>query len=109
GTRRSGNRFEPRTYADSGFWEADHVFLQRANDGKEYLPGSSLRGVLRSQAERIDAATGAELSQVLFGWAKSEDQTGMRGLMEIGDGTFEGKPTRVFLDHVAIDRITGAA
>ena len=77
------------------------------------LPGSSIRGVLRSQAFRIcdAAAIGPELATALFGSARGpkKNQQGSKSLIEIGDARLDGAARPIFLDHVAIDRITGFA
>jgi len=101
---------DPDRWSEMGLREADHVFLLSSTDEKPYLPGSSLRGVLRSQALRIcrSQLTGDEPLEQLFGVQKG-DGTGQKGCIEIGDGVLEGEPNYVYLDHVAIDRITGAA
>jgi CRISPR/Cas system CSM-associated protein Csm3 (group 7 of RAMP superfamily) len=112
--REGGDPADPETYAETGLWEADHVFLHRLHDDQCYLPGSSLRGVLRSQALRIDGACGTELTRTLFGRIKSATEDGVnglgaKGLIEVSDGALAGPPHHIFLDHVAIDRITAAA
>jgi len=109
-----GDVSDPGTYAGTGLDEADHVFLSRASDNRHYLPGSGIRGVLRSQALRIDGILGTKLRgkrlpDVLFGWTKSSEEKGAKGLLEIGDGELVGEPVTVYLDHVAIDRMTAAA
>ncbi len=107
-----GDVRNPETYASAGLSEADHVFISQADEngtGEYYLPGSSLRGVLRSQGDRISATLGNEASEVLFGSAKSGGTRGRRGFIEVGDGQLVKPAQPVFLDHVAIDRITAAA
>ena len=77
--------------------------------GSYYLPGSSLRGVMRSHAFRIADSqnTGQEPVEHLFGCVKG-DRSGRRGLLEVRDGKVSRAET-VNSDHVAIDRITNAA
>lgn len=77
--------------------------------GSFYLPGSSLRGVLRSHAYRIadSQRTGEEPWRRLFGSVK-DNQAGRKGLLEVHDGNVS-EPETVCSDHVAIDRITGGA
>ena len=87
---------------------ADHAFIQTGADGRYCLPGASLRGVLRHQAARIATTLGLkEAVGELFG--EVQGKSARRGLIEIGSGTLVGKPRPVYLDHVAIDRITGFA
>lgn len=45
----------------------------------------------------------------LFGEANESDGTGQKGMIEISDGELQGAIHYVYLDHVAIDRITNAA
>jgi CRISPR/Cas system CSM-associated protein Csm3 (group 7 of RAMP superfamily) len=107
---RDANRQE--TFAAIGQETADHVFITTGAQGKPYLPGSSLRGVLRHHAERVARAmTGsAAVADQLFGRIKdSSGELGRKGRIEIGDGDLAGEPQRVYLDHVALDRITGFA
>lgn len=75
-------------------------------DGTFYLPGSSLRGVLRAHAYRIahSQGTGEEPWLRLFGSVK-DNQAGRKGLLEVQDGTVSGAEL-VCSDHVAVDRIT---
>ncbi len=108
-TQGAGDPSKPETYAEQGLSEADHVFLTRRGDNAYYLPGSSLRGVLRSQACRIDHAIAGNATATLFGWTDPITKKGAKGLIAIEDGALLGDPVPVFLDHVAIDRITGAA
>src|ERR1019366_6037255 len=86
--RVTGNPCDPGSYAEQGLWEADHVFATRAGDNAYYLPGSSLRGVLRSQALRIDEAVGGanRVAPTLFGHLKSNEEVGAKGLIVVNDG-----------------------
>ena len=110
----SGKVYDPRSPADliaKGAETADHVFVRNAANA-HYLPGSSLRGVLRHQALRIAHQRNQQnaLDQ-LFGTLKKE--TGRKGRLEVSDGTLLEPPLEpprpIYLDHVAIDRITGFA
>ncbi len=94
------------TYGEHGELVADSVFIKTQNN--YYLPGSSVRGVLRSHAERIAQRLGVASATRLFGPSPGNDDK-RRGLIEVYDGELDGQPTRVYLDHVAIDRITNAA
>lgn len=85
--------------------QPDHVYLIARDSGSPYLPGASLRGVLRAQAHRIAQYAGREDAwKMLFGTASGD--TGQRGCLEIGDGELIGPARHVYLDHVALDRIT---
>ena len=66
--------------------------------------------MLRSQAHRI-ANTMARVQpfDTLFGRINAKDDTGQKSLVEVGDGSLIGTAQPVYLDHVAIDRITGFA
>ncbi len=86
---------------------ADAAFFY--SQKKKVLPGSSLRGICRSRAEKICLSAGWDVSRMeeLFGSAK-QDSSGRRGLLEFSDAeAISGQD--VYLDHVAIDRITGFA
>ncbi len=102
---------DPEEYARKGLETADHVFISGGADRSFYLPGSSLRGLLRSRAERIWASVGkkgsANPAERLFGCLK--DATGgQKSRIQVSDGELiSGSP--IYLDHVAIDRITAAA
>jgi CRISPR/Cas system CMR subunit Cmr4 (Cas7 group RAMP superfamily) len=99
----------PANYGKRGLTVADSIFISRAGDQKFYLPGSSLRGVLRSQGARICATLGKkDLVERLFGEIK-QGKGGRKGRIEVGDGEIEGDAAPIYLDHVAIDRITNAA
>lgn len=127
-----GNFRDPATYACRGEAVADSIFVRRWTDpvyaGREpgglahvYLPGSSLRGVLRSHAERIcrTVLDSTSVSDRLFGPMLGEKRTEKggkpakeakwKGRIEVADGKLEGESKTVYLDHVAIDRITAAA
>jgi len=106
----TGVESDPATYAQAGLAMADHVPLTCAvESGQHYLPGSSLRGILHSRADWL-AASGfvltASETQTLFGSATGDE--GRRGLIRIFDGRTVNDPPFVFIDHVALDRITNA-
>ena len=83
--------------------EADAAWQTRP-DGTPIIPGSALRGPLRALADRIAKTLGIDrLSNLLFG---SEDA---QGLIRIEEATLIGTAKHVFLNHVAIDRVTGFA
>lgn len=79
-----------------------------------YVPGSSIRGMLRAHAYRIADSQGIADSQRteedpwlrLFGSVKG-GSGGRKGLLEVQDGIVADQTACVCSDHVAIDRITG--
>ncbi|MEP6715741.1 MAG: RAMP superfamily CRISPR-associated protein [Terriglobia bacterium] len=98
---------------EKGLVTADQTFVRTgdAETARYYLPASSLRGVLRHQTYRIAAtmlgAGGEALVTELFG-----DVAGgraVKGRIEICEGRLAGEARPVYLDHVAIDRLTGFA
>lgn len=96
-------------YGEAGAYSADHVFVTSVN-GHYYLPGASLRGVLRHRTEKIVKTLGLRpLDAELFGYARRGIGEGRKGRLEVMDGALEGKADLLYLDHVAIDRITHAA
>lgn len=107
---RLGNLNAPERYSQTGSLIADHVFLSTAL-GSFPLPGSSLRGVLHSQAERISRTLVGDGSwaEALFGSARGQTGKGRRGRLEVEDGKLTSPVHFIYLDHVAIDRITNAA
>ncbi len=95
--------------------KADAAY-QTDRAGRPLLAGSSLRGALRSHAERLVSTHrgwNAELATRLFGKAPSvvdgERFPGRKGLVRIGEGKLAGETAPVLLNHVAIDRVTGFA
>lgn len=85
------------------------------------IPGSSLKGVLRSRAEYICrvlglascpdgavASCGACLPCAIFGWSPraGDDRMGARGSVVVHDAVIEGEPIEL-RPHVALDRVTG--
>jgi len=84
----------------------------RLHDNQPVLPGSSLRGAVRSHAERIVTTLGCpEIATTLFGDVKQRAgvETGQRGLLSVGEGLHDGAVRGILMDHVAIDRVTGFA
>ncbi|MEM5787846.1 MAG: RAMP superfamily CRISPR-associated protein, partial [Syntrophobacteraceae bacterium] len=81
-------------------------------DNKYYLPGSSLRGVLRHRAQAICKTVMGkpDLAETLFGYVDKK-RGARKSLIEIADGKIQnGKDAGpVFFDHVAIDRIVNCA
>jgi CRISPR/Cas system CSM-associated protein Csm3 (group 7 of RAMP superfamily) len=97
--------------------------ILRDPDGRPRIPGSNLKGVLRSRAEYIcrvlgldscpDGAVGscgACLPCEIFGWSPrtGDDRIGARGSVVVHDTVIEydGEPVE-FRPHVALDRVTG--
>lgn len=94
--------------------EADAVFIVTGPGDGYYLPGSSLRGVLRSRACWIAGRANATLVNLLFGpelHDAASEADARRGLLEISDGVRveTAWAPEVLVDHVAIDRIVGGA
>ena len=110
GEAETGQAHQPERYGEIGWRQADQVFVTTAG-GRHYLPGSSLRGVLRRRAERIcrTLLNSVEIAEVLFGAVRASGGQGHKGLIEVFDGLLCGSREWVYLDHVAIDRITNAA
>jgi CRISPR/Cas system CSM-associated protein Csm3 (group 7 of RAMP superfamily) len=94
---------------EKGLLTADRAFVRTGKDGAYYLPAASLRGVLRHQAERIATTVlGAPAAAGdLFG--EINETSPHKGLIEVNSGKLVGSGKPVYLDHVAIDRITGFA
>jgi len=99
----------PEVYALKGRLTADHVPVTTGPDNEHYLPGASLRGVLRHQACRIARLLGTGAADLLFGTINAKNDTGRKGRIEVADAPLLGQPRFVYIDHVAIDRITGFA
>jgi CRISPR/Cas system CSM-associated protein Csm3 (group 7 of RAMP superfamily) len=89
--------------------------------GRPRIPGSSLKGVLRSRAEYIcrvlklascpdgaAATCGVCLPCAIFGWSPrgGDDRMGARGAVVVHDAVIEGEPAEL-RPHVALDRVTG--
>lgn len=95
----------------------DAVYLANV-DGNVVLPGSSWRGALHSHIDRIATTLQCvEVAGSLFGTMKGDDE-GCQGALRVGDGKLVdacGKPLTpqeartIWMDHVAIDRVTGFA
>ncbi|MGH3692483.1 MAG: RAMP superfamily CRISPR-associated protein [Pseudonocardiaceae bacterium] len=96
------------------------LVVQRHN--VPHVPGSSLKGVLRSRVEYIcrvlgqpacdDAGCGACRACLLFGWSPrsgaDRQQGGARAAVAIPDATIDAAELDV-RSHVALDRFTGGA
>jgi len=105
--------FDPDDYWRTASHSSEATFVTSAAfGGLYYLPGSSLRGVLRHEANWIAGEDPNLQRQVqeLFGFAKG-NSGGYAGRLRIFDGTLPKgiAPRLIALDHVAIDRIAGAA
>jgi len=91
-----------------------------ARDGQPMIPGSSLKGVLRSRVEYICRVLGhlacdrGDCGQCipcgLFGWAPAPGAaaSGARGRIAVGDTRIEQACCQV-RHHVALDRVTAGA
>lgn len=85
--------------------------------GQPRIPGSSLKGVLRSRAEYIcrvlglascsEAFCGACLPCTIFGWSPraGDDRMGARAAVVVHDATIKD-PAVEYRPHVALDRVT---
>ena len=103
---------DPSTYWKRALANADGTFVTTLDPGMKrfYLPGSSLRGVLRHEAIWIAGANGLTGDlDLLFGTANEKEGGGSAGRLEIEDGLLVGDARMVALDHVAIDRIVQGA
>lgn len=103
---------DPSTYWRRALANADATFVTTVDPAMKrfYLPGSSLRGVLRHEAIWIAGANGATVDlELLFGTANESEGGGSAGRLEIEDGTLVEDARTVALDHVAIDRIVQGA
>lgn len=91
---------------------AEDSWITRPN-GAAYLPGSALRGVLSTQARRIaNTLNQAEIFETLFGFVKAGKSGGeqaQKGLLSVSEGVLGGNAQPIFMNHVAIDRISGFA
>lgn len=85
--------------------QADHTY-RVGHNLKPYLPGSSVRGTLRSYAERIGRTLGEGAERVVKTLLGTEEQ---RGLLRIAEGAILEPYHTVLSNHVAIDRVTGFA
>ncbi len=96
------------------------LVVQR-NNGEPYVPGSSLKGVLRSRVEYIcrvlghpacdDAGCGTCQACLLFGWSPrsgGDPRMGARAAVAIPDAVIDGAEFDL-RTHVALDRVTGGA
>lgn len=97
------------------------VSLVAQRDDVPYLPGSSLKGVLRSRVEYLcrmlgrpacaDAGCGDCPACGLFGWAPrngGDQRMGSRAAVVIPDAVIDSAAIDV-RTHVALDRVTGGA
>lgn len=103
---------DPGSYCKRASANADSTFVTTIDPRGHtyYLPGSSLRGVLRHEAVWIagkDQGRRQEL-ELLFGTA-NDNGGGAAGRFEIEDGLLSGDAAIVALDHVAIDRLVQGA
>jgi CRISPR/Cas system CSM-associated protein Csm3 (group 7 of RAMP superfamily) len=90
--------------------------------GTPIIPGTSIKGVLRSRCEYILRSLGVDACEdgscgrcapcELFGFSlnqpDAEGRVGRRGRVAIADGVFRA-PELQWRNHVAIDRVTGGA
>lgn len=95
--------------ADNTFGEGhlDKTGLQNANKNY-YIPGSSLKGILRSQCVRIADYKGMDdnLIEEIFG---KEGDDGQQGSVFVSDAIIRIKNPPVIYNRIAIDKFTGGA
>ena len=84
--------------------------LLRDGTGDPYLPGSSVRGVLRDWCEREAPRLGVAPEEIraLFGPDRGDTVDDRQGRLTVYDTALKSTAPEV-VDHVAIDRRTGAA
>ncbi len=98
------------------------VSLVVRRGGELYVPGRSLKGVLRSRVEYIcrvlgqaacdDAGCGTCQACLLFGWSPrsgGDPRMGARAAVAIPDAVIHGAGEPEVRTHVALDRVTGGA
>ncbi len=90
-------------------WDAIPFTRAGGRTATPIIPGSSLRGVLRTRAEHIanSQRLGGSVAERLFG-GRRENGSGRRGLVQVEDGAVR-EDEMVESDHVPVDRITHAA
>ena len=86
------------------------IFAQLEENGRKIVPGSSLKGTIRSQMERICTVFGYDdkaLKAALFGYQNQKGtEGGAAGVLRFSDGTLTDlKTTRV--PRIRINRLTG--
>jgi CRISPR/Cas system CSM-associated protein Csm3 (group 7 of RAMP superfamily) len=112
--------------AKNGEGIVGHAAIRR-HDGTVYLPASSVRGALRSQARRIWQTIAADdPTQTLNGNGRQDARrrgeekelsafqqlfgaSGFRAPLELGDFEIQGEPDVQPQEFVAVDRFTGGA
>lgn len=109
-------------HVGSGRAQGNMLLMERDAQGRPVVPGSSLKGVLRSRSEFIlrsigveacdDGSCGACPTCHIFGYTLPEPdargRTGGRGLLAFHDAPVNDV-SEVSRAHVAIDRVTGGA
>lgn len=103
---KSGHSFKKKNAKDKE--KSTSVTAAMKNpDGKYVLPGSSLKGVLRSRAERIAAYKNAEEAvELLFGRGSKDGDNGQAGQLRVEEFVLE-KPRQQILTRTKLDRFTG--
>lgn len=109
-------------HVGSGRSNGNVLLMERDAHGRPLVPGSSIKGVLRSRSEFIlrsigvevcdDGSCGACPTCRIFGYTLPEPdkdgRTGGRGLLAFHDAPID-VVSEVARSHVAIDRVTGGA
>lgn len=81
--------------------------VQMRENGKIVIPGSSIKGALRAQLQRIAPHLGAEALVVrLLGRESKEGDNGIAGRLRFTDGTIQAAKTGV-INRIRINRFTG--
>jgi len=109
-------------HVGSGDAQRNLLLIEKDPHGRPVVPGTSLKGALRSRCEYILRSLGVEAcldgscgvcpTCILFGCTYSEPdvtgRTGQRGLVAVHDAVVE-RSSLTERAHVAIDRVTGGA
>ena len=108
---------EIRAYAERGEKEPDYVNMRNAG-GQYIIPGSSVKGAVRAQFERIagyltenmQGFDGIGLIEDAFGRTGTKNNTGAAGNVRFYDvvvGKIDGHAQEVISNRIHIDRFTG--
>jgi CRISPR/Cas system CSM-associated protein Csm3 (group 7 of RAMP superfamily) len=118
----AGFRIVDALHVGSGLSQGNLLLMERDSQNRPVLPGSAIKGVLRSRCEFIlrsldvpaclDGSCGECPTCQLFGYSlpkpDSYGRTGRRGILVFHDSLVEVE-TETQRAHVAIDRVTGGS
>ncbi|MCD7886941.1 MAG: RAMP superfamily CRISPR-associated protein, partial [Clostridiales bacterium] len=91
-------------YKDS---EKESYIPNLTENGTPILPGSSVKGAVRAQAERIAQCTGrAELAEALFGRESRDEDNGQAGKVRFDDAKLDKAQSKQ-ISRIRINRFTG--